>query len=223
MGRWVQGTLAPAYGRVTMASLRPNQREDGERLGVNRCPAEQGVASVLFSAKTIARTVHRLGGEISRHYPQSGSDEVPLLVGILTGSAIFVADLLRAIEVPVELDFMALSSYGDATSSSGVVRLLKDLSADIAGRHVILVEDIVDSGLTVAYLRDTLALRRPASLAVCSLLDKPQARTRPVDIEFVGLACPDAFVVGYGLDYAGKYRNLPYVGVLADPSESSEG
>lgn len=168
------------------------------------------ISEVLFSAESIAGKVGAIGARISEEY----GDKRPLIVGILSGCFPFVADLARAISTHVEVDFMAVSSYGDGTTSSGVVRTLKDLNTSIAGRHVLLVEDIIDTGLTLHYIIENLRTRQPASLEVCALLDKAEARKREIDVKYRGFECPTAFVVGYGLDYAGLYRNLPYIGVL---------
>jgi hypoxanthine phosphoribosyltransferase len=168
------------------------------------------LSRVLWTEAEIHARVGELGAQLARDY--AGKD--PLLVGILSGSFLFIADLVRAMNMPLAIDFMACSSYGDRTQSSGVVRILKDLNSSIAGRHVILVEDIVDSGLTLDYLVANLRTRAPASLRVCALLDKKEARQRAVEVAYVGFECPGEFVVGYGLDYAGRYRNLPMVGVL---------
>jgi hypoxanthine phosphoribosyltransferase len=137
-----------------------------------------------------------------------------LLVGILRGAILFMADLARRVQLPLGMDFMAVSSYGDTTESSGVVRILKDLDEPLEGKHVLIVEDIIDTGLTLHYLMDQLQRRGPASLAVCALLDKEKERNKGRDPEYIGFRIPNRFVVGYGLDYAQKYRNLPYIGVL---------
>ncbi|TPV94395.1 MAG: hypoxanthine phosphoribosyltransferase [Myxococcales bacterium FL481] len=163
---------------------------------------------VLFSAEQIAARVRELGEQVAQDY----ADRPPLLVGILCGCFPFLADLVRSIDLPLRVDFMGLSSYGDDTASSGVVRTTKDLERSIEGEHVLVVEDIVDTGLTMRYLLDNLRTRRPASLEVCALLHKPGPQALPV--RYVGFPCPDAFVVGYGLDYAGRYRNLPMIGSL---------
>ena len=168
------------------------------------------LSKVLLSEQQIHERIAELGRELATQY----ADKDPLLVGILSGSFLFIADLARHMNIPLSIDFMAVSSYGDRTSSSGVVRILKDLNTSITGRHVILVEDIVDSGLTLDYLSELLRTRQPASLEVCSLLDKTEARKRPIAIRYVGFNCPNEFVVGYGLDYRGRYRNLPFIGVL---------
>lgn len=151
-----------------------------------------------------------LGREISRHY----GDRVPILVGVLKGAVVFLADLIRAMEVPVECDFIALSSYGSSSRSSGIVKLTADLSVSIVDRDVLIVEDIVDTGRTLAYLRRNLETRQPRSVRVCTLLDKALRREVPVRLDHVGFTIPDEFVVGYGLDYAGLYRNLPYLAAL---------
>lgn len=165
---------------------------------------------ILFDEAKIKECVGRLGREISRDY--AGKDL--LLVGILKGAVVFFSDLIRAIDIPLSMDFMAISSYGSATRSTGVVRILKDLDKPIDGRHVILVEDIIDSGMSLAFLKQTLYARGAASLKVCVLLDKPERRRTHVDVDYTGFVIPDEFVVGYGLDYAELYRNLPVIGVL---------
>lgn len=165
---------------------------------------------VLFSEERIGEKVREIGAEIRRDY----AGRRVLMVGILNGCFPFMADLVRAVRTHIEVDFMSVSSYGGGMHSSGVVRILKDLNQTIEGRHVLLVEDIIDSGLTARYLLDNLSTRHPASLEVCALLDKREARLEAVPIRYTGFSCPDEFVVGYGLDYAGLYRNLPFIGVL---------
>nr|WP_027718500.1 hypoxanthine phosphoribosyltransferase [Desulfovirgula thermocuniculi] len=165
---------------------------------------------VLITAEEISRRVKELGEEISRDY---AGKEI-LVVGILKGAAIFMADLVRCLTIPVQLDFMAVSSYGASTESSGVVRILKDLEENIEGLDVLLVEDIVDTGLTLNYLRENLLTRNPASLKICTLLDKPSRRKVQVKVDYNGFVIPDEFVVGYGLDYNGRYRNLRDILVL---------
>lgn len=165
---------------------------------------------ILLTAETIQQRVGELGEAISRDY---GGDRV-FFVGVLKGAWMFLADLSRHISTPASFDFMSVSSYGAATKSSGVVQIIKDLEESIEGRHVIIVEDIVDSGLTLSYLIDMLKTRHPASLKVCVLLDKPDRRVASVSLDYVGFKIPDAFVVGYGLDYAGEYRHVPYVFTL---------
>jgi hypoxanthine phosphoribosyltransferase len=170
------------------------------------------VEEVLVDEPSLEQRVLELGAEISADY--RGRDL--LLVGVLKGAVFFIADLMRAIDIPCEVDFMAISSYGSATDSSGVVRILKDLDLSIEDRNVLVVEDIVDSGLTLSYLVRTLRARRPSSLEVCALLTKPARRRSDVLCRYVGFEIPPRFVVGYGLDFAERYRNLPYVGVLRD-------
>jgi hypoxanthine phosphoribosyltransferase len=173
-----------------------------------------GIGEILVQEDELARRVRELGQEISRDY--DGRDL--FLVGVLKGAVFFLSDLMRALEVPCEVDFMAVSSYGSSTDSSGVVRILKDLDAPIEGREVLLVEDIVDSGLTLSYLLRTLNARNPASLEVCALLTKPERRKIDLPIRYVGFEIPNRFVIGYGLDHAERHRNLPYVAALDDPS-----
>ncbi len=166
---------------------------------------------ILFSEEQILARVAELGAEISRDY----KDKELLVIGILKGAIIFLSDLVRNIRVPLYFDFMAVSSYGASTVSSGVVRILKDLERTIENRHVLIVEDIVDTGLTLNYLVDNLKARGPASLKVCTLLDKPSSREAPVKIDYNGFTVPNEFIVGYGLDYNGRYRNFPYIMVLS--------
>jgi hypoxanthine phosphoribosyltransferase len=169
------------------------------------------MAHVLLTSEQIQRRIGELAAEIARDYADVAD---LLLVGVLKGSVMCMVDLARALERPVALDFIAISSYGRSTETSGVVRVLKDLDTDITGRHVLIVEDIVDSGLTLAYLRESLQRRNPASLRICALLNKPARREAAVHVDYVGFDIPNEFVVGYGLDYAERYRNLPYIGVL---------
>ena len=169
------------------------------------------VESVLLSEEDIRGIVERLGAQITRDY----ADKNPLIVAVLRGAVVFVADLLRAIECPCEIDFMAVSSYGEGVKSSGVVQIIKDLTTDITGRHVIIVEDILDSGLTLSYLKEMLEARDPASVEIAAFTIKDiEGHTPLVTPRYVGTHIPDAFIVGYGLDYAEHYRNLPYVGIL---------
>jgi hypoxanthine phosphoribosyltransferase len=171
---------------------------------------EPGVGTILVQQDELAHRVRALGEQISKDY--EGRDL--LLVGVLKGAVFFLSDLMRHLTVPCEVDFMAVASYGSSTDSSGVVRILKDLDAPIAGRDVLIVEDIVDSGLTLNYLRRTLEARDPASLEVCALLTKPERRKVETPIRYTGFEIPNRFVIGYGLDHAERYRNLPYVAVL---------
>ena len=168
------------------------------------------VQEVLISSADIESKVREIGALISEDY----RGEKLLLVGILRGAVVVMSDLMRNINLQCELDFMDISSYGTGTSSSGVVRILKDLEEDITGRHVLIVEDIIDTGLTLSYLRRSLLARKPASLEICSLLSKPSRRRVELDVKYLGFEVPDEFVVGYGLDYAGAYRNLPDICVL---------
>jgi hypoxanthine phosphoribosyltransferase len=173
---------------------------------------EAAVGEILIEERELQARIAELGRELSQDY--AGRDL--LLVGVLKGAVFFMADLMRHITVPCEVDFMAISSYGAATDSSGIVRILKDLDLNIEGRHVLVVEDIIDSGLTLSYLTRTLAAREPASLEVCTLLTKPERREVDVPVRYVGFEIPNRFVIGYGLDFAERYRNLPYVAVLHD-------
>jgi hypoxanthine phosphoribosyltransferase len=177
---------------------------------VSQTELEAAVGEILIDRETLAARVAELGTEISADY--EGRDL--LLIGVLKGAVFFMADLMRHLTVPCEVDFMAISSYGDATDSSGIVRILKDLDINIEGRHVLVVEDIIDSGLTLSYLIRNLESREPATLEVCALLTKPSRREIDVPVRYVGFEIPNKFVVGYGLDFAERYRNLPYVGVL---------
>ena len=171
---------------------------------------ERGVGEILIEEEQLQERIRELGREISADY--AGRDL--LLIGVLKGAVFFMADLMRTLTIPCEIDFMAISSYGAQTDSSGVVRILKDLDINIEGRHVLVVEDIIDSGLTLSYLMRNLEAREPASLEVCSLLTKPDRREIDVPVRYIGFEIPNRFVIGYGLDFAERYRNLPYVGVL---------
>ena len=176
-------------------------------------PNEQvPVGEILISADELQRKVSELGAEISRDYVSKDL----VMVGVLRGAVVFIADLLRQLTVPCEIDFMAVSSYGSSRDSSGVVRILKDLDDSITGRHVLIVEDIVDSGLTLNYLMRNLQARDPASLEVCSLLTKPERRRVEIPIKYTGFEIPNEFVVGYGLDFAQRYRNLDHVALLPE-------
>jgi len=171
---------------------------------------DDAVGEILVQPDELARRVRELGVELSRDY----ADRDLLLVGVLKGALFFLSDLMRRLEVPCEVDFMAVASYGSSTDSSGVVRILKDLDASIEGRHVLVVEDIVDSGLTLQYLLRNLRARNPATLEVCALLTKPERRMVELEPRYVGFEIPNRFVIGYGLDHAERFRNLPYVAVL---------
>jgi hypoxanthine phosphoribosyltransferase len=185
---------------------------------VSATELERAVTEVLVDEVTLRNRVAELGEEISRDY--QGRDL--LLIGVLKGAVFFMADLMRHLTVPCEIDFMAISSYGASTDSSGVVRILKDLDINIEGREVLVVEDIIDSGLTLSYLMRNLEAREPASLEVCALMTKPERRQIDVPVRYIGFEIPNRFVIGYGLDFAERYRNLPYVGVL-DPNLVPEG
>jgi hypoxanthine phosphoribosyltransferase len=174
---------------------------------------EAGVGEILVQRDELAHRVRELGDQISADY--RGRDL--FLVGVLKGAVFFLSDLMRHLEVPCEVDFMAVASYGSSTDSSGVVRILKDLDAPIEGREVLIVEDIVDSGLTLSYLLRTLQARNPGSLEVCALLTKPERRKVELPIKYVGFEIPNRFAIGYGLDHGERFRNLPYVAVLEEP------
>jgi hypoxanthine phosphoribosyltransferase len=194
-------------GRVTLSD-RPNA--DAASIFTHASELERDIERVLLSEAEIQATLQRLGEEITADY--AGRDV--LLIGVLKGAFVVMADLARYIRLPVEFDFMAVASYGAATQTSGVVRILKDLDHDLEGRDVLLVEDIVDSGLTLNYLLKNLRGRRPASLEVCTLLKKAGIQRVQLDIRYVGFEIPPEFVVGYGLDYAERFRNLPYIATL---------
>jgi hypoxanthine phosphoribosyltransferase len=177
---------------------------------VSATELERGVGEVLIDEERLQTRIRELGRELSADY----KGRELLLVGVLKGAVFFMADLMRSISVPCEIDFMAISSYGASTDSSGVVRILKDLDINIENRHVLVVEDIIDSGLTLSYLLRNLESREPATLEICALLTKPSRREIDVPVKYVGFEIPNKFVIGYGLDFAERYRNLPYVGVL---------
>lgn len=197
----------PVGERAAGAETEELARPSGVLSSWDQDPA---LGRVVLSVEQISKRVAELGAAITADY----ADRPPLLVGVLKGAFIFLADLSRTIELPLELDFMAVSSYGRATKTSGVVRILKDLDIDLTGRHVIIVEDILDSGLTLSYLRQSLLARGPESLAVCSLLVKRSVEPRPdLEVKYVGFNIEPEFVVGYGLDVAERYRNLPDIRV----------
>lgn len=166
--------------------------------------------TVMISEADVDEKIRVLGEQITKDY----AGKTVHLICILKGSVFFTCELAKRIELPVTIDFMSCSSYGDSTNSSGVVKLVKDLDESIEGKDVIVIEDIIDTGRTLSYLMELLKTRKPASLALCTLLDKPDRRTHPVNVDYTGFQIPDEFVVGYGLDYAQKYRNLPYIGVV---------
>ena len=171
---------------------------------------EEGVGEILIGEEELQARIGELGVEISNDY--AGRDL--LLIGVLKGAVFFLADLMRELTVPCEIDFMAISSYGAGTDSSGVVRILKDLDINISGREVLVVEDIIDSGLTLSYLMRSLKARKPSSVEICALLTKPERREVEVPVRYTGFEIPNKFVIGYGLDFDERYRNLPYVAVL---------
>jgi hypoxanthine phosphoribosyltransferase len=171
-----------------------------------------GLVGQLLSSERLQARVTELGQQITRDY----AGQELLVIGILKGAFVFCADLIRTIDLPVDIDFMAVSSYGAGTESSGAIKILKDIDASVEGRHVLLVEDIVDSGLTLKYLCEYLEHQHPASLKVCVLLDKPSRRKTTVLVNYVGFTIPDEFIVGYGIDWAQRYRHLPYVGMIGE-------
>jgi hypoxanthine phosphoribosyltransferase len=189
----VQGMSAPAWNRVDE-------------------PFEQ-----LISAEEIATRTSELGKQITADYAQYTGNADVVVLGVLKGSILFMADLVKHIALPVYLDFIAISSYGDASTSSGVVQITQDLTRSVEGKHIIVVEDIVDTGHTVDYLLANLATRRPASIRLCTLLHKPERAERDVKIDYLGFTIPNKFVVGYGLDIAQQYRNLPFIGFVKNP------
>ena len=170
----------------------------------------QDVESIMFTKEQLAARIGELAAQLDKEY----AGKTPLMVGILKGSVMFYADLLRAMTIPVEMDFIAISSYGSGAKSSGEVKLIKDLDRKIEGKHVIIVENIIDSSYTISYLKHNLYARKPESVKICALLDKYSRRVVPIEADYKGFDCEDEFVVGFGLDYAERYRNLPYIGVL---------
>ena len=195
--------------------------EDGSEAEAPSHPADTtlddpNLGEVVVSEEQLQERIATLGKQITADY----AGRAPLLVGVLKGAFVFMSDLARAIDLPVEFDFMAVSSYGSATKTSGVVRIVKDLDVDLSGRHVLLVEDIVDSGLTLSYVRKNLKARNPASLEVCALLVREGRQKRSPTLKYVGFTIPPQFVIGYGLDVDERYRNLPFVCVYAGPEPS---
>jgi len=178
---------------------------------------DDDITEILYTEEQIQAHVRSVGAQITRDY--EGKDVI--VVSVLRGAAMFMTDLVRSIDLPLEMDFMAVSSYGSGTQSSGTVRILKDLSSDIAGRHLIIAEDIIDSGITLKYLLRNMKSRKPASIAIAPMFEKEGVREVELECEYPGLAVPNAFVVGYGLDYAERYRNLRYLGIL-DPKVYSK-
>ena len=171
---------------------------------------EKDIDRVFFSGEELQTRVRELGEQITHDY----EGKSPLFVGVLKGSFVFMADLMRAVDCYCDIDFMAVSSYGSGTTTTGAVKIIKDLTYNVEGRDIILIEDILDSGVTLSYLKKYIEARKPSSVRICTLLDKPARRKADIDADYVGFECPDAFIVGYGLDYAERYRNLPYIGVL---------
>lgn len=171
---------------------------------------QNDIGRILLSEAEIVAKVKELGDKLTEEY----RGKELLVVGILKGSNVFMSDLIRQINIPLKIDFMMVSSYGNATESTGVVKIIKDIEQSISGKHLLIVEDIIDSGLTLKYLTEMLETRKPASIKLCTLLDKPARRKENVDVDYVGFEMPDEFLVGYGIDYAEYYRNLPYIGVL---------
>ena len=170
------------------------------------------VSEILLSQEQLEQRVAQLGAEITRDF----AGRAPLFVGVLKGCFVFMADLMRHVDLPCSIDFMAVSSYGSGTKTTGAVKIIKDLNQDIEGRDIILVEDILDSGVTLNYLTEYLSVRKPATITIATLMDKPSRRKAPVYARYSGFEIPDAFVVGYGLDYDERYRNLPYIGILRE-------
>ncbi len=171
---------------------------------------EPDIDHILIAQDELQAKVRELGSRLAEDY----AGQTPIFVGVLNGAVMFISDLARACSIPLSIDFMDVSSYGSGTRTSGVVRILKDLDRNIEGRHVLIVEDVVDTGLTLSYLLEQLHARRPASIKVCALLDKRDRRVSQVQLDYIGFPIPDEFVVGYGLDFRDLYRNLPYIGVL---------
>ena len=170
----------------------------------------EDIKKIILNEEELQKKVQEIADKISKEY----YDRKPVIICILRGAVFFAADLIKKITVPVEIDFMSLSSYGDSTKSSGVVRIKKDIDTDISGRDIIIVEDIVDSGLTLKYINEYFLKHNPNSIKICTLLDKPEAHKTDIEIDYVGFKVGNEFVVGYGLDFAQKYRNLPYIGIL---------
>lgn len=174
---------------------------------------------VLFGTEEVKRRVRELGQQITEDF----SGEKVIAIGILKGAFIFMADLVRNIDLPVEIEFMAVSSYGKAAASSGEVRIMKDLDCSIEGENIIIIEDIIDTGLTLKYIKEILLKRQPKSLKICCMLDKPSRRSTEIAVDYIGYSIPDHFVVGYGLDYSGRYRSLPYIGILHPSAYQNTG
>ncbi len=182
---------------------------------------EKNIAGIIISETDIKKKVEELGRQITAHYASLNADQL-IVIGILRGSVVFLSDLIRELKMPISIDFMAVSSYEDKTQSSGTLRIIKDVSEPIAQKHVLVIEDIIDTGITLRCLKDMLWARNPRSLSLCSLLDKPARRQTKIEVDFRGFEVPDEFLVGYGLDYAGRYRHLPYVAILNPETYANE-
>ena len=212
------GTLTESQGKrdasAHVSRLGAGRGAAGADVTKRMRTVHNDLAEVLFTEEEIAGRVGEMGRAITRDYACTADEGGIVLVSVLRGAAIFMADLARRIELPVEMDYLAVSSYGNGAKSSGVVRILKDLTSEIEGRHVIVAEDILDSGLTLTYLLKNLSSRHPASLEVATLLRKKTPAQAKIDCKYLGFECPDDFIVGYGLDYAERYRNLPCIGIL---------
>ena len=204
---------------MTVTNAEVGQVDHVDKLDLASYERED-IKEILYSPDVIAQRVKEIGAQIDKDYenlvPRSYHEDQQslLVISVLRGAAIFMADLVREINLPVEMDFMAVSSYGTGVKSSGVVRIVKDLTSSVEGRHVVIAEDILDSGLTLKYLIKVLESRNPASITVATLLRKKNLQQADIDCKYVGFDCPNEFIVGYGLDYAERYRNLPYIGVL---------
>ncbi len=182
---------------------------------------DNNFTGILISEAEIKKKIEELGRQITAHYASLDADQL-IVIGILRGSVLFLSDLIRELKMPITIDFMAVSSYEDKVQSSGTLRIIKDISESISQKHVLVIEDIIDSGITLRCLKDMLWARNPRSLNICSLLDKPARRQTNIEVDFRGFEVPDEFLVGYGLDYAGRYRHLPYVAIL-NPEVYSNG
>lgn len=174
---------------------------------------DKNIDRILISKEEISQKVKEIGSQISKDY--SKDDEL-IIVGILKGASVFMADLIREIDMSINIDFMAVSSYGNSTKSSGTVKIIKDLDLEVEGKHILIVEDIIDTGLTLKYITNNLKSRKTKSLKICTLLDKPERRKCDLNIDYIGFKIPDKFIVGYGIDHAEKYRNLPYVAAIKE-------
>ena len=195
---------------LEQAYLKTEDTEKGEQQGMEKSMMDQDILKVLYTEEEIAQRIREMG----RQMYEDLKDKEPLFVSVLRGAFIFMADIVRACQVRCDVEFIAVSSYGNATSTSGAVQITHDIQQDISGRHLVVIEDILDSGNTLHFLKQYFLTKGAASVTICTLLDKPSRRTKAIHADYVGFEVPDEFVVGYGLDYAQKYRNLPYIGVL---------